>query len=153
LIDHYATCSKCRKGKAKQTEWFEWIADSGASWHFTNDLNDFSDYAEIEPLRVNTAAKSNPLSIIGKGTVFVDHMVADANGDEKLATTRLYPVFYIPGLSNRLFSLGVLLQQGLKLSGDLESMSFYDKKTKENLLQCRPHEPGQTIYWLKTRIS
>ena len=45
----------------------EWMLDSGASMHFTNDMNDFVEYQPIPPINVKTAI--NSVSIKGKGTV------------------------------------------------------------------------------------
>ena len=42
---HFSSCSKC-KGNADDT--CDFLADSGASLNFTNNLNDFSEYNEIK---------------------------------------------------------------------------------------------------------
>jgi hypothetical protein len=77
----------------------DWIMDSGASKHFTSNLDDFSSYEELpnaENALVLTAA--NSLSIVGKGMVIIRHNVEDRNISYE-RTTHLYPVFYVPGLT------------------------------------------------------
>ena len=52
----------------------EFIGDLGASATFTNNLNDFSEYKELdEKFEVQTANKGVPLAIKGRGTVFLEH--------------------------------------------------------------------------------
>ena len=45
----------------------EWLLDSGASMHFTNDIYDFVDYQIITPIKVVTANGSTQVK--GKGAV------------------------------------------------------------------------------------
>jgi len=81
----------------------DWILDSGASLHFTGDMNDFIEYTPLEKnITANTATSANT-QIIGKGTV----MMA-VEGSEHMV--RIAPVFYVPDLSMRLLSLGVFLR-------------------------------------------
>jgi len=81
----------------------DWILDSGASLHFTGDMNDFIEYTPLEKnITANTATSANT-QIIGKGTV----MMA-VEGSEHMV--RITPVFYVPDLSMHLLSLGVFLR-------------------------------------------
>ena len=48
----------------------EWMLDSGASMHFTHDINDFVDYEAITPIPCKTA--TSVTSIIGKGAIILD---------------------------------------------------------------------------------
>ncbi|KAG5633668.1 hypothetical protein H0H81_006137, partial [Sphagnurus paluster] len=65
IHDHFAACTEC--GKSNKTNW---ILDSGASAHFTPDINDFVDYKLLENQgTVQTAAADQTISIIGVGTV------------------------------------------------------------------------------------
>jgi len=95
----------------------DWILDSGASLHFTGDMNDFIEYTPLEKnITANTATSANT-QIIGKGTV----MMA-VEGSEHMV--RIAPVFYVPDLSMRLLSLGVFLRGGLQLNGNTERISL-----------------------------
>jgi hypothetical protein len=42
-------------GNVKNETSAEWLLDSGASMHFTNNINDFIDYQDIKPIKVVTA--------------------------------------------------------------------------------------------------
>jgi hypothetical protein len=75
-----------------------WMLDSGASQHFTFDLNDLVDYEAIEPIPLRTA--TNFTTIIGKGTVIL-YISKRA--------VRLNPVYFVPDISHRLLSLGQFL--------------------------------------------
>ena len=69
------SCMDCND-KCKCGTGADWVMDSGISKHFTNDLNDFSSFKEIlnaKNTQVQTA--SNDLQIVGKGTVFIRHIV------------------------------------------------------------------------------
>ncbi|KAF9552127.1 hypothetical protein CPC08DRAFT_594871, partial [Agrocybe pediades] len=48
IHDHYATCSRCKGKKRLDPIVDDWIMDSGASAHFTFNLDDFSEYKEIK---------------------------------------------------------------------------------------------------------
>ena len=93
---HFASCSKC-KGNADDTCHF--LADSGASLNFTNNLNDFSEYNEIKDgPRVQAASKDNQLQMCSMGAVFLTYEVVE-HGKQVEKISHLNPVFYIPGLS------------------------------------------------------
>ena len=85
--DHYATCVNCKGKKAAENSQ-EWILDSGASSHFTFDLDDFAEYEPLPdgPL-IPTASKDNPVSIKGKGTIFISHSVEGSDGCMEECTT------------------------------------------------------------------
>ena len=125
-----ANCTNCKKCKSndpigvakdlvrqallKKGE-IEFIGDSGASATFTNDLNDFSEYKELnETFEAHTANKGVPLAIKGRGTVFLEHQVDVL---ENLVHVSLSPVLYIPKLNKRLLSLRVAATR-LHLEGD-----------------------------------
>ena len=113
----------------------EWMLDSGASMHFTNDMNDFVEYQPIPPISVKTAI--NSVSVKGKGTIIL--------GTEKGEFVRIYPVYYLEGLSNCLLSLGTFLQNGLYSRGSSHSISLYDNGNEKFLSFC-PRAVGDTIF-------
>ena len=116
----------------------EWMLDSGASMHFTNDMNNFVEYQPIPPISVKTAI--NRVSVKGKGTIIL--------GTDKGELIRIYPVYYLEGLSNHLLSLGTFLQNGLYSRGSSHSISLYDNRN-EKFLSFRPWAVGDTIFTLK----
>jgi len=115
----------------------DWILDSGASLHFTGDMNNFIDYTPLENnITANTATSENT-QIIGKGTV----MMA-VKGSEHMV--RITPVFYVPDLSMRLLSLGVFLRGGLQLSGNTKHISLL--QNGQEFLTFLPRWDGATIF-------
>ncbi|KAK1217598.1 hypothetical protein PQX77_019747 [Marasmius sp. AFHP31] len=71
ISDHFATCVNY-KGKKSVGNSQPWIVNSGASSHFTHDLEDFAEYEPMnDGLWINTSSKDNPVQIKGKGTVFM----------------------------------------------------------------------------------
>ena len=99
-----------------------WMLDSGASCHFTNDLNDFVEFEEnVGPKRVVRTANGST-SIIGKGTV-----IFTVNGE----WVRLYPIFYIPDLNDHLLLLRQFHRSGLSSRGDAHAIVLYDGNDEE----------------------
>ena len=94
------------------------MADSGTSSCFTHTKSDLSEFEVLDnkDLVVKTASKTNSLKITGKGAMIISHKVTH-KGKSHSVTTRLYPVYYLPGLLTRLISVGHLLNSGFKLRG------------------------------------
>ena len=134
----------------------EIMADRGASECFTHTQSDLSEFEVLndKDLVVRTASKANSLKIKGKGAWMITHEVIHG-GKKRLITSCLYPVYYLPGLSHRLLSVGLLLNDGLELKGSSSSLEFSAKtpSTKWPLMQFRPYFPGQNIYWLSARLT
>ena len=142
-LSHRAECVKC-----KSTTTFEMIADSGASLTFTHTKKDLQEFEKVDDndFTVETASSNNPLKVKGVGCIFLEHDVQGTHFTKRVVT-RLYPVYFIPGLSIRLLSIGQLLSQGLELWGNSSLLQF-KKPNGRVILTCHPHQPGQTIYWL-----
>jgi len=139
-------CEICEKVKMG---FQDWILDSGASHHMTNDLDDFAEYTETDAYgEVETAGSSESLQIKGTGTVFLHVQIK-----QKLRTIRLHPVLYIPKLSTRLMSLGVFLRDGHRLTGDIKLISLWRPRLKELSITARPRAFGQTIFWVHAHSS
>ena len=95
-----------------------WILDSGASLHYTGDINDFIEYAPLEkPIKAATATTTST-DIIGVGTVLMT-----IEGSEHMI--RVAPVYFVPDLSSRLLSLGVFLRcSGFTTTGDNQHIAI-----------------------------
>ena len=120
-----------------------WMLDSGASCHFTNNINDFVEFEEnVGPERVVRTANSST-SIAGKG------MVIFTVNDERV---RLYPVFYIPDLNDRLLSLGQFHCSSLSLRGDARAIVLYDGDDEE-FLSFYPRAANSTIYVIQSLLG
>ena len=132
------------------------MADSGASECFTHTQSDLTEFEVLKnkDLVVRTASKTNSLRIKGKGAWMITHEVTH-KGKKRYITSHLYPVYYFPGLSHRLLSVGHLLNDGLELKGSSSSLEFSAKtpSTKWPLIQFKPYFLGQNIYWLSARLT
>ena len=155
-LKHFANCSKCEKGKPQleKNGFCQWILDSGASQHFTNTLSDFSEYTLIKDAcqDVQTAAKGTTIKFAGKGTVFLSYRVDTPSGRQTKVTC-LENVIYIPQLSIRLLSMGVLLNNGFLVCGSSDKIAFNRRGLHLLVLDTFPHMPDQIIFWLKVHIT
>ena len=77
------------------------MADSGASESFMHAQSDLSEFEQIDDdsLIIITASKENSLKIKGRGAMIIMHKITH-KGKSCRMTTRLYPVYYLPGLSH-----------------------------------------------------
>jgi hypothetical protein len=88
---HHISYSKCAKCEGKQVGANNnlWLLDSGASFHFTNNIEDFAGYNPLKkPVLVSTTTSTT--GVIGVGTVILNH---------ESEVVRLAPVYYIPELN------------------------------------------------------
>jgi len=131
----------CSSSQIECDKTVEWLADSGASMHFTFDINDFVEYQELaQKIPVSTANSSS--HIIGKGTV-----VLLQNGE----SIRIFPVYYTPDLTVQLLSLGVFMQMGFHIAGTREYIAVM-QKTKPFLL-FHPRLPKDSIFVVRALKS
>ena len=119
----------------------EWMLDSGASSHFTFNINDFVEYEPIEPVEIQMA--NSHTSMIGKGTVLFIM-------EEEII--RIYPVFYIPDLNQRILSMGQFLQSGMLSVGTSKVISILEKD-RTLFLNFHPRRRGHTIYIMKSLLG
>jgi hypothetical protein len=145
---------KCKTWKTQDK--IEIMADSCASECFTHTQGDLTEFEVLDDkdLVVKTASKTNSLKIKGKGAWIITHEVTH-RGKKQSITSCLYPVYYLPGLTHQLMSVGHLLNDGLELKGSSSSLEFSARtsSTKRLLLQFKPYSPGQNIYWLSARLT
>ena len=91
----------------------EWLLDSGASLHYTGNINNFIEYSPLDtPSEIHTA--TSVTQMIGKGTVILTLETGEH--------IQIYPVFHVPGLVSRLLSLGTFLQKGPFATGTKHSI-------------------------------
>ena len=131
----------------------DWIMNSGASKHFTHVLSDFSNIEYFDGPELTTTAQKASLKVKGVGTVFLTHFIKHKDGSSRRVTTLLHPVYYVPGMSTRLLSMGKLLLNGYSIIGDANIMKFYEKNCRSPSLSVEPHAPGQTIFWLNATVT
>jgi hypothetical protein len=143
-------CAKCNKGKCITST--EWILDSGASKHFTGEMNDFASYQlVIQDDTTHVHAANLVIHIQGKGAVFIKHQVK-IQGKLESCITRLYPIFYIPEIDHQLLSMGEFLQRGYLVHGSKQDITVVERNTKAPVLWCTPQKPRDTIFQACTHI-
>ena len=124
--------------ECKTSEMQEWMLDSGASFHFSGDINNFVDYTQMEegiPLRT-----ANSSAVIkGKGTI-----ILALNTGEKVW---IYPVFYVPGLTCKLLSLGTFLQDGFQVIGVAHFIKVV--RNSSPFLTFKPRSERDSIYVIR----
>jgi hypothetical protein len=94
-----SNCVKCKTHKTQDK--IKIMADSSASNCFTHTQSDLSEFEVLndDELVVKTASKTNSLKIKGKGAWIIMHEVTH-RGKKQSVTSRLYPVYYLPGLTH-----------------------------------------------------
>ena len=105
-------CVNCVKCKAHGET--NLMANSSTSVYITMNRSDLSEYEEIKDgICLNTTSKSaKPLQVRGKGAMVLT-ISEEHRGQEPVI--RLYPVYYVTGVSHQYLSVGTLLNQGLVL--------------------------------------
>jgi len=119
----------------------KWTLDSGASRHFTHDINDFVEYRLIKPWGIKTATSRT--TVIAKGTILLK-----INGN----TIRVGPVYHVPELTSKLLSLGEFLNDGLHTRGSSKEIALFTEKN-ERFLTFYPRTEGDTIFTIQATVS
>jgi hypothetical protein len=113
----------------------EWLLDSGASQHYTSDLNDFVNYAPLE-IKCSVQTANSSASIEGQGTI----ILVLSTGER----VRIHPVYYAPGLNCKLLSLGTFLLKGFLTVGSKSSIRVLKGATP--FLTFYPWSQTDSIY-------
>jgi hypothetical protein len=149
-MPHSVNCAKCVK---KHKDQIDLLADSGASLHFTNQRSDLSNYEVVnkKDFTVTMASASHPLTVAGQGSMY---LMTSGNHKEKESgqVIRLYPVFYVKGLTHKYLSVGALLNSGFELRGSSSKLEFRTHNSNQLEFLCDPHKPGQNLYWLSASL-
>lgn len=125
-----------KMSREKQTLW---LLDSGASLHFTHDINDFIEYGPLrEEMTVVTA--NGRTHATGAGTVLLNC------GTERVCIS---PVYYIPELTSRLLSMGEFLREGLIVKGSATHVTLI-KPDGHSFLTFYPRGKDDTIFCVKS---
>jgi hypothetical protein len=146
----FALCAKCKEKRATSATFGpQWLLDSGASSHFTFDINDFIEYT---PLKGNerTAVKTAAHTVYAEGTGAV--LITHWENDEEV-TTRLHPVLHISTLHVRLLSMGEFLQHDWVVRGNSQAIALCNSLTDTPYITCEPIFKGDNIFWLHAVIT
>ena len=118
----------------------KWMLDSGASRHFTFNINNYVNYETTAEVLVRTA--NSFTKIVGKGTVII-------TVDRK--TVRINPIYHIPDLSCRLLSLGQFLRSGLFSRGSAREISLHEEE--KEFLTFYPRSEEDSIYVIRSLVG
>jgi len=115
-------CADCKDNS--KSNFIEWIVDSGASVHFTDNKADFSNLRFFDEKNQPQAQTTNGAAAIhSHGTVFVKTWV-DNTTPKMVTISRLSLVFYMPGMGIRLLSMGLLLKGNMQIKGDEHTLEL-----------------------------
>jgi len=119
----------------------EWILDSGASLHFTWNIDDFVEFQSIDKQPLKTANGQSQMEGVGTILLSIDETVV-----------RVYPVYYVPDLTCRLLSLGQFLKTGLITVGNSEHITLLNEQDENIFLSFRPRSMNDNIYVIRSLI-
>ena len=133
-------CLQCSHGcDCKTNKMKEWLIDSGASEHFTYDINSFVDYEELKNHSSVKTANSTA-EVRGRGTVIIVLTTGDV--------VRINPVYHVPTLSCQLLAMGKFLQSGYTSTGN--STSIRIMKGSGTFLTFNPRREKDSLYVIKS---
>ncbi|KAE9215240.1 hypothetical protein PF002_g17430 [Phytophthora fragariae] len=114
-----------------------WYFDTAANVHVTGNpwyyVTFTPDPSQSQHIQGVTAALAS--RIAGVGTVAVITMV-----DGQQATVTLNDVFYVPGATNGLFSIGLAAEQGFDFDYDRQTEDFRVQDEGRTVIVASPHE-------------
>ena len=119
----------------------QWTLDSGASSHFTHDINDFVEYRLIKPYGIKTATSHT--SVIAKGTVLLK---------VNRKAIRIAPVYHVPELTSKLLSLGQFFKDELHTRGSSKEIALFTE-TNKRFITFYPRTQGDTIFVIQATVS
>jgi hypothetical protein len=135
----YSKCAKCKEKQVSNKLNNLWLLDSGASFHFTNNMDDFAEYSPLKKA-VHIATATNTTEVIGVGTVILNY---------KSEVVHLALVYYIPKLNCRLISMGALLRDGMVAHRNAKHINILTQ-SNQVFLKFKPCQDGDTIYCIKS---
>ena len=128
----HTLCADCKRhGRAEHVDDPApmWILDSGASMHFTGNMDDFIEYTPLDKV-IPISTATNIAIVEGQGTVILNCPL-ETGGH---STVRIAPVYYIADLSSRLLSLGEFLHNNYTVRGNDRLISIHGKSGKPLLV-------------------
>jgi len=143
-------CVDCKDNS--KSNFIEWIVDSGASVHFTDNKADFSDLRFFDEKDWPKAQTANGAAAIhGHSTVFMKTWV-DSTNPQMVTISCLSPVFYMPGIGTHLLSMGLLLKGNMQIKGDERTLEFIQAQTGKVKIVALTRLFTDTIYWVNSEV-
>jgi hypothetical protein len=97
------------------------------------------------------ASAGPPSSVTGCGSMYLT--TSGIHRQKAGQVIRLYPVFYVKGLTHKFLSVGALLNLGFELRGSSSKLEFRTHKSNWLEFLCEPHKLGQNLYWLSAMLA
>jgi len=107
-----ALCTTCKGKEAPYGCSYndEWFLDSGVSTYFTPFESDFVSMTQGNYGCIETANSKAPLFMVAVGTILIEHEIIDPKDrTTRIAISKLWPVYCVPGMTMHLLSTGQLL--------------------------------------------
>jgi len=105
----------------------KWFLDSGAFAHFTPFESDFVSMTQGNYGRIEIVNSKASLFMVAVETVLIEHEIIDPKDRTiRTAISKLWPVYYVLGMTMCLLSTGQLLQSGLSIEGTMDGSIFCD---------------------------
>lgn len=122
----------------------DWFADSGATRHMTDQLDQISDYKPVEEGSwMVKGIGTSEYPVLGFGNVYIWTMI---DGIERPSVIK--NVLYVPGLGKNLFSIGAITD--MKYSVTFDGNGVY-VTSNEDELKMMGERVGRTLYLLAIR--
>ena len=143
-------CANCKDNS--KLNFIEWIVDSGASVHFTDNKVDFSDLKFIDEKNRPQAQTANGAAAIhSHSTIFVITWV-DNTTPKMVTISHLSLVFYMPGMGIHLLSMGLLLKGNMQIKGDECTLEFIKAQTGKVKIVALTRLFTNMIYWVNLEV-
>ena len=112
-----------------------WIVDSGATCHMTNDEEQFSDFRRFDKPKQVALGDGRELEAVGQGTVYLTVNLPKG----KTCQRKLHDVLYVPRLSYSLLSVSKVTDAG--------------KTTEFDDVHCRIIGDGRKVLAMATKVG
>jgi len=143
-------CADCKDNS--KSKFIEWIVDSGASVHFTDNKADFSDLRFFDEKNWPQAQTANGTTAIHSHiTVFMKTWV-DSTNPKMVTISCPSPVFYMPGMRICLLSMGLLLKGNMQIKGDEHTLEFIKAQTGKVKIVALTRLFTNTTYWVNLEV-
>ena len=132
-----ALCFLCKSRKAPHGSFYEdeWFLYSCASTHFTLFESNFVDITLGNYGWVETTNLKVLLFMVTFNTFLIEHKIFyPKKGTTKVAVSKLWPVYYVPGMQMHFLSTRQIFQSGLRVEDNKSGSTFCDKSGDTVLL-------------------
>jgi len=89
------------------------------------------------------------IQAIGQRAIIINHLVETNTNELIEVTSHFYPVFYVLGLQNRLFSIGTIIQMGYECRGTPNCIALYKEEMQQ--IHFTSLEENKGIFVLQAR--